>query len=124
MRALILFVLAVVVGGLLACGEPAADSKFNVAGGDPQKAPDIIRHYGCGACHTISGVPGANATVGPPLEGLRERPYVAGVLTNTPENLVRWIQHPREIDPRTAMPDTGITEQEARHVAAYLYSAP
>jgi cytochrome c len=119
MRALIVSAFLALAG----CGEAPPDAKFNVAGGDPDKAPQIIRHYGCGACHTVPGVPGANATVGPSLKGLRDRPYVAGVLANTPDNLVKWIEHPRQIDPKTAMPETGITEKEARHVAAYLYTA-
>ena len=119
MRALIASLIAI---ALAACGEPRPDAKRDVAGGDRAKAPHLIRHYGCGACHTVPGVPGANATVGPSLERLRDRPYIAGVLANTPENLVKWIVHPRQIDPRTVMPETGISEAEARHVAAYLYS--
>ena len=49
------------------------------------------------------------------------RSYLAGNLTNSAGNMVRWIQHPREVRPGTAMPDTGITEGEARDIAAYLY---
>ena len=121
MRALI---AAVVCGCLVACGgEPAPAEKRSIEGADRARAPDLMRHYGCTACHTVPGVPGANATVGPPLKGLGDRPYVAGVLANTPANLVRWIVHPREVDPRTAMPETGISEKEARDVAAYLYTA-
>jgi cytochrome c1 len=119
MRALTCVALLALCAG---CGQAPPEAKHTVAGGDRDKAPEIMRRYGCGACHVVPGVPGANATVGPPLQGLRDRPYIAGVLANTPENLVRWIAHPREIDPRTAMPDTGITEKEARHVAAYLYT--
>jgi len=60
--------------------------------------------------------------VGPPLTGIAERAYVGGVVTNTPENLVRWIQNPPAIDPMTAMPNVGVTADEARDIAAYLYS--
>ena len=113
---------AVVVLAALAACSVATDTPPKVPGGDPERAGALIRQYGCGACHTIPGVPGANATVGPPLKGLRGRPYIGGVISNTPENLVKWIQHPREFAPRSAMPDTGINDMEARHVAAYLYS--
>lgn len=114
-------VAAMIVASLWsACSDSSESKQPALAGADPTKAPDLIRQYGCGACHTVPGVPGANATVGPALKGLRNRPYIAGTLTNTPENLVRWIQHPREIDPRTAMPDTGISEEDARNIAAYL----
>ena len=73
-------------------------------------------------CHTIPGVPGARGVVGPPLTGIADRVHLAGRLTNTAENMARWIRHPREVDPRTAMPDTGVSEQDARDISAYLYT--
>jgi cytochrome c1 len=88
--------------------------------GDPDRAPTLLIRYGCAGCHTIPGVPGANGAVAPPLSGLRARVYV-GVLPNTAENLAAWIVNPPASSPQTAMPVTGITEQEARDVAAYLY---
>jgi cytochrome c len=44
------------------------------------------------------------------------------VLTNTPDNLIEWIQNPPGIDPRTATPNLGIDEAAARDIAAYLYT--
>jgi cytochrome c len=93
-----------------------------MTGGDPSHAPEIMRRYGCTGCHTIPGVAGADGQVGTPLAGLRGRVYIAGVATNSPDNLVRWIVAPQAFSPRTAMPATGITEAEARDVAAYLYA--
>jgi cytochrome c2 len=92
-----------------------------LTGGDPGEAPSLIRRYGCGGCHTISAIAGADGKVAPPLDQLRKRVYIGGVLQNTPDNLVHWIVSPRAFSPQTAMPDTGITEAEARHVAAFLY---
>ncbi|MBZ9874689.1 hypothetical protein LB542_28055 [Mesorhizobium sp. BR1-1-9] len=46
---------------------------------------------------------------------------VGGVLANNPENMIRWIRSARDINPHTAMPSTGITEQQARDITAYLY---
>ncbi|WIW46868.2 c-type cytochrome [Bradyrhizobium sp. 62B] len=93
-----------------------------MSGGDPARAPDLIRRYGCAGCHTISGIPGGDGKVGGSLDGLRGRVYVAGVASNTPDNLVQWIVKPQAFSPRSAMPATGITEAEARDVAAYLYA--
>jgi cytochrome c len=93
-----------------------------MTGGDPSRAPEIMRRYGCAGCHTIPGVAGADGQVGTPLAGLRGRVYIAGVATNSPDNLVRWIVAPQAFSLRTAMPATGITEAEARDVAAYLYA--
>ncbi len=82
----------------------------------------LIEHYGCGACHIIGGVSGANGHVGPDLKTFPDRRTVAGVLPNTTENLVRWIMHPQQIVPNSAMPDLGVKRQEARDIAAYLYT--
>jgi cytochrome c2 len=93
-----------------------------MTGGDPERAPEIMRRYGCGGCHTVPGLTGADGQVGPPLAGLVHRVYIGGVANNAPDNLVQWIVSPQTFSPRTAMPATGITEAEARDVAAYLYA--
>jgi cytochrome c1 len=93
-----------------------------ITGGEPDRAPELLIRYGCGGCHAIPGVPGADGRVAAPLGGLRERVYVGGVARNTADNLVAWIVDPRALSPRSAMPATGITPAEARDVAAYLYA--
>lgn len=92
-----------------------------MTGSDPAQAPAIFRKYGCAGCHAIAGIAGADGKVGGPLTGLRQRVYIGGVINNTPDNLVQWIVSPQRFSPRTAMPTTGISEAEARHLAAYLY---
>jgi cytochrome c1 len=81
-----------------------------------------IERYGCGACHTIPGVPGARGMVGPPLATVGGRMLIAGMLTNTPQNLVRWIQGPQAVAPGNAMPNLGVSASDARDIAAYLYT--
>jgi cytochrome c len=95
-----------------------------MTGGDPVQGRELMVRFGCGACHTISGVPGAEALVGPPLSQMAQRSYIAGVLTNTPEHMIRWIQNPPGVDPLTAMPNLRVSETDARSIAAYLYSLP
>ena len=90
--------------------------------GDASKAPASLRRFGCSGCHEIPGIEGADGKVGGSLSDLRKRVYVGGVLNNTADNLVQWIVSPPKFSPRTAMPVTGISEAEARDVAAYLYS--
>ena len=58
--------------------------------------------------------------VGPPLTAMATRKYIAGSLPNTPANMVRWLTSPQAVRPATAMPDLGITAQDARDIAAYL----
>ena len=91
-------------------------------GGNPQQGLAIIRQYNCGSCHMIPGVPDANGLVGPPLMFFSRRTYIAGELPNTTDNLVRWIMSPRSIEPKVAMPNLGLSEEQARSVAAYLYT--
>jgi len=89
--------------------------------GDPERGARAIQNYGCGACHEIPGIAGARGSVGPSLAALRRQAYVAGVLPNEPGGLVRWIVEPTAHSPQTAMPDLGVSEGEARDIAAYLY---
>jgi cytochrome c len=93
-----------------------------LTGGDPANAATLATRYGCAGCHTIPGLPGAEGRVGPPLKGLRQRVFVAGVLPNTADNLINWIVAPHRYAPRSAMPETGIGSDGARDIAAYLYA--
>lgn len=90
--------------------------------GDALRAPSIMRRYGCAGCHTIPGIAGADGQVGGSLADIRKRVYIGGVLNNTGRNLVAWIVSPQSFSPHSAMPVTGISEAEARDVAAYLYA--
>jgi cytochrome c1 len=60
--------------------------------------------------------------VGPPLDRVGTRQYLGGVILNSPENMVQWLRAPQAISPQTAMPDLGVTERDARDIAAYLYT--
>jgi cytochrome c2 len=106
-------------GGAFALG---AQQSTGAAGGSPERGQQAIPRYGCGACHTIPGVPAAQGKVGPRLADLHERVMIAGRLANTPENLVHWIREPQSVSPGTAMPNMGVTDADARDIAAYLLS--
>lgn len=93
-----------------------------VPGGNPQAGAQLIERYRCGACHTIPGIRDADGLVGPPLTLFARRTYVGGEVPNTPPNLIHWIMDPASIEPGTAMPALGLSEQQARDVAAYLYT--
>jgi len=121
MRTSCVFVIAYTIT-LLACRDHAAKWSSALTAGDPARGKTALTTYGCIACHTVPGVPGSNVLSAPPLIGISQRTYLAGMLENTPENLQRWIQHPRQINPRTAMPEQGVTDQDARDIAAYLYT--
>jgi cytochrome c2 len=122
-RLLVAACAAICGGGLGACSDSAQPPTFlRVAGGEPEEGRSLIYAYGCGTCHTIEGVRGARGTVGPPLVDYAERRLLAGILPNTPRHLVPWLVDPVAFDPQTGMPAVGLSEPEARHIAAYLYT--
>jgi mono/diheme cytochrome c family protein len=102
---------------------PLVDSK-TVAGGDAARGRAIIATgvHGCPACHTVPGIRFPAGIVGPPLGGTARRGFIAGQLPNRPDVLVTFLQNPPALVPETGMPDVGLTLDEARHIAAYLYT--
>jgi len=90
--------------------------------GDPDRGSQLISSYGCASCHTIPGVADAHGLVGPPLTHFARRSYIAGMLPNTEANLHRWIENPQDVVPGNAMPDLGVTPQDAADITAYLYT--
>lgn len=109
------------LGSFLGCTNPEQEAA-RLTGGDPGKGPALIRKYGCNACHVIPGIEGARGVAGPPLNGIASRTYLGGQLPNTPENVKRWIQDPQSIERGTAMPNMGVSNEDARHIAAYLFT--
>jgi cytochrome c2 len=114
--------LAAATATLGACDGSAHDVAAQITGGDPDRGQSAIRAYGCPSCHTIPGIRGRAANVGPPLARIATRIYIAGVLPNTPENMIRWLTDPPRVDSLTAMPNLGVTAASARDIAAYLYT--
>ena len=112
--------LLIAAGLLAGCSKPPKVEPLS--GGNPQVGKQLLDRYGCAACHEIKGVARARSEVGPSLKEIRDSSYVAGMLPNSADNLEKWIMHPRQINPHTAMPELGVTQAEARDMAAYLYN--
>ena len=90
--------------------------------GDPARGRRILAQYACQSCHRIPGVTGSEVDVGRSLDGLSRRRLIAGALPNSQDNLVRWIHNPQAVDPRTAMPNMGVSERDALDISAWLLS--
>lgn len=103
-------------------GPKSAEPWETIPGANPQHGAALIRHYGCGGCHTIPGIGNADGIVGPPLTKWSQRMIIAGFMRNRPSNLIPWIQNPQSILPGVDMPNMGITRKQARDIAAYLYT--
>jgi cytochrome c len=118
-RALAIVAGVLAIAAVAGCGS-GISSGSSLAGADAGRAPALIGEYGCGSCHAIAGVRGADGLVGPSLSGFGARRTIAGRLPNTPENLVRWILDPQRVKRGDAMPDVGLSNDQARDVAAFL----
>jgi cytochrome c len=107
---------------LSACGANRSRTPVvDVPGGDPARGQAALTRYGCESCHIIPGLSNG-AHVGPPLNHFARRSFVGGVAPNTTDNLILWLQDPQLINPLTAMPNLGVTPQDALDMAAYLYT--
>lgn len=82
----------------------------------------VIRQTGCGACHQIPGLSWPKGRLGPNLDGFAERTLIAGELPNRPDLLSRWVRNAPGLIPGTAMPAVPMSKEDARDVAAYLYT--
>ena len=112
-------------GGLMQSRQETAETRLRaeqLAHGRVAAGKLAIVHYGCDSCHDIGGIAGAEGQVGPSLEGIAVRPEIAGHLANTPDNLVRWLRDPQGVAPGNGMPNTGLSDRDARDIAAYLYT--
>lgn len=101
---------------------PRPDNAAATRPGDVEAGRRATGQYLCATCHTIPGFVSANNQVGPPLGGIAGRAFLGGVIANTPQNMVRWLRDPQEVDPLSAMPALGLSEQDARDIAAFLYT--
>lgn len=113
---------ALLAAALLGACEPEPPPEHRIPGAHAGRGRAVVADYGCGACHLVPGVPGPAGMVGPPLAGFGRRAMIAGVVANRPDNLVRWLLDPPSVAPGTAMPDLGLSEAQARDVAAFLYT--
>ena len=113
-------VVAAVVVAVAGCDGPQRPPSI-LGDADAARGREALVRYGCGACHQIPGVRGARGIVGPSLDGVASRRYLAGRVINEPHNLIAWIRTPRTVDPQTIMPDLAVSEPDARDMAAFLY---
>ena len=74
----------------------------------------------CAGCHTIRGTEAVGAHA-PDLTHLKSRRLIAGgLLTNTPDHLVKWITHTQDLKPGARMPSVELTPTEISSLSAFL----
>jgi cytochrome c oxidase subunit 2 len=91
---------------------PAAD--------DARRGEMLFENGSCAMCHTVMGTR-AGSRIGPDLTHVASRQTIAaGTLPNNFDSLREWIFNPHHFKPGTKMPVPGVSEQDARDLAAYL----
>jgi cytochrome c oxidase subunit II len=97
---------------------PAAGAQESLA----QRGAQVFANGACVTCHTIRGTP-AQAKVGPDLTHVGSRQSLAAnTLTNTPENMARWLRNPQAVKPGNLMANLNLSEQDVAALVAYLQS--
>lgn len=118
--------LPVLLAGF-ACLHAGAQGQGKPAGPLPdrttiERGKALLGQYQCGSCHTIPEVPISRGPVAQPLDAWSQRSYIAGRVPNRPDMLMQWIMAPQSLVPGTAMPSMGVSADDARAMAAYLFS--
>ena len=87
---------------------------------DAQRGAKLFQGLTCVSCHAINGTV-ARARVGPDLTHVASRQMIgAGVLTNTPAHVARWLENPQTVKPGCYMPNLRLTTSEVQALTAYL----
>jgi cytochrome c oxidase subunit II len=94
----------------------------NAAQGNQYAAGEkLFTAKGCVACHSLYAVNAPKGMVGPNLANVGARSHIAaGTLKNTDENLAHWIRDPQGIKKGVLMPNLGVSEADAKTLAAFL----
>lgn len=79
------------------------------AGGDSGRGRALFAVRNCNLCHKLGGRGGS---LGPPLD------RIGGRLSA--DRIFRLLRDPRSVNPATTMPNPNLSEDEARHLAAFL----
>lgn len=117
-----LILLSLSLPMLLCACHPATPAPPAIEGGNAGQGKLLLSQYQCGSCHLIPDVEAARGNAGPSLERFALRSYIAGRWPNRHEVLVHWIANPQTMAPGSLMPDMGVSDDDARHMAAYLYT--
>ncbi len=76
---------------------------------DAEEGKKLFSAKGCSACHRLFGEGGV---LGPDLTGVKER--------RTADWLQAWLKDPAAVNPKTTMPNLGLTDDEVKGLVAYL----
>lgn len=105
---------------LIRQSQPAARARIPLL----KQGEEVFISQGCGACHRIDGLPGADGRRGPDLTHVGSRmTLAAGMFPNTVGNFGGWIASAQHLKPGNEMPSFDrLTGDELRALASYMES--
>ena len=80
----------------------------------------LMADFGCGTCHSIPGVPGADRPGRPAARQYRRANDSCWISVQYPDNMIAWLERPQSIVPGNAMPNMEINDHDAKDITAYL----
>ena len=99
--------------------KPAAESVPLPPIGNAAAAKAHMEKYACQACHVIPGM-GEGGALGPDLTGFAVRTTLNGRVQKNPQAVAAYLLNPTAVDAQTSMPAVGLSEEEAKDIAAFL----
>ena len=102
------------LAGYLYAGAPRGRTDAKWQGGDAQRGEQLFVSRGCRGCHSVGSAERSSLTRSPDLAGIGAKVR--------PEWLFDWLKSPRSYDPDTAMPQLALSDDDVRHLVAFLMS--
>lgn len=96
--------------------QPAQRGGFR--GGNAARGKQIFETVGCQACHVVGENTAVRTERGTSYDVAPELTRVGSKVQ--PDWLFDWLKNPRHYNPTTRMPSLRLTDDEARHLTAYL----
>ncbi len=93
-------------------------SRGAYAGGSAQLGKRLFESVGCQACHTLGDEQTVRLARGTSYDIAPELTRVGSKVS--PDWLFDWLKNPRHYNPEARMPSLRLTDDEARHLVAYL----
>lgn len=93
---------------------PAAD--------DPaaERGRALFLSQSCVNCHRVRGTAAAGDFAPDLTHLMRRQTLASGMVSNTPENLARWVGNPQSIKPGCLMPAFGLDDRQRDDIVQYL----
>jgi len=119
------------IAAFLTDGASPPEPALWLAGADAARGRELLDVKGCGLCHRMTGVAplqGAMLPVGVTVSDIARAVRLAPDLRFTrdrwtPSSLVAWLVDPQKVKTDTPMPKMGLSDVEARSIAAYVLTA-